>query len=130
LDVHDAGAMRVDGRPRPLEAGMCFTVEPGCYIAADRPEVEFTLLEHDLDAWMERRVALGTAAAKAAEEEERKAAPKVVHEIPAEFLGIGIRIEDDILLTEDGHENLTGHVPADPDRVEALCAEGSWLHRD
>ena len=50
LDVHDAGSYRLDGAYRPLEAGMVFTVEPGIYIGPDRPEVEFTLLEHDLDA--------------------------------------------------------------------------------
>ena len=27
--------------------------------------------------------------------------------VPAEFRGIGIRIEDDVLVTADGHENLT-----------------------
>ena len=28
LDVHDAGALRVDGKHRSLEPGMCFTIEP------------------------------------------------------------------------------------------------------
>jgi Xaa-Pro aminopeptidase len=27
--------------------------------------------------------------------------------VPAEFRGTGVRIEDDILVTEDGYENLT-----------------------
>lgn len=129
LDVHDAGAYRVNGKHRELAAGMCFTVEPGLYIASDRPEVEFVLLEHDLDAWTERRVVEGAAAARAAEQAERDAAAKVIHPIPPELLGIGVRIEDDILITEDGHENLTRTVPTDPDKVEALCAEESWLHR-
>lgn len=31
--------------------------------------------------------------------------------IPAEFRGIGIRIEDDILVTADGHRNLTSGIP-------------------
>ena len=34
LDVHDVGAYTRDGKPRPLEAGMVITVEPGLYIAA------------------------------------------------------------------------------------------------
>lgn len=35
MDVHDAGAYYVDGKPRPLEVNMCFTVEPGLYIPYD-----------------------------------------------------------------------------------------------
>ena len=35
LDVHDVGRYAVDGKPRPLEAGMVFTIEPGLYIAKD-----------------------------------------------------------------------------------------------
>lgn len=129
LDVHDAGAYRVAGAHRELEVGMAFTVEPGIYIAPDRPEVEFTLLEHDLDAWTERRILHGTSKAREAEEAEKEAAEKITHRIPSEFLGIGVRIEDDILITPDGHENLTASVPTDPDKIEALCAEPSWLHR-
>ena len=36
--------------------------------------------------------------------------------------GIGIRIEDDILVTSDGNENLTEFVPSDPKEIEALMA--------
>jgi Xaa-Pro aminopeptidase len=62
MDVHDAGSYRVGGVHRVLEPGMTFTVEPGIYVAPDRPEVEFTLLVHDLDAWTERRILQGAAA--------------------------------------------------------------------
>lgn len=41
----------------------------------------------------------------------------------ARFRGIGIRIEDDILVTEAGPENLTADVPVDPDEIEALIRE-------
>lgn len=129
LDVHDAGATRVGGRPRALEPGMVFTVEPGLYVSPDRPEVEFALLEYDLDEWTERRVTQGLAAARAKEEEAKESAEKVVHAIPTELLGIGVRIEDDVIITEEGHANLTAGVPTDPDQVEALCAEASWLTR-
>jgi Xaa-Pro aminopeptidase len=36
--------------------------------------------------------------------------------------GIGIRIEDDILVTAEGNENLTAFVPSDPKEIEALMA--------
>lgn len=130
LDVHDAGAYRTSNGHRRLESGMALTVEPGIYIAPDRPEVEFTLLAHDLDAWTERRILEGSEAARAQEATEKEAADKVTHSIPDEFLGIGIRIEDDILITMDGHLNLSALVPTDPDKIEHLCAEKSWLERN
>lgn len=39
---------------------------------------------------------------------------------PPEFRGIGIRIEDDVLVTEDGHRNLTAAVPKSVDDVLRL----------
>ncbi len=38
----------------------------------------------------------------------------------AAFAGIGIRIEDDLLVTPGGHENLTAELPTKVDEVEAL----------
>jgi len=40
--------------------------------------------------------------------------------VPAQFRGIGIRIEDDVLVTRDGNEVLTGAAPKQIDDVEAL----------
>ncbi|WP_159571558.1 aminopeptidase P family protein [Curtobacterium sp. 18060] len=42
--------------------------------------------------------------------------------VPAEFRGIGVRIEDDILVTEDGAENLSIGIPRTPSDVEAWIA--------
>ena len=82
LDVHDVGAYVVraeDGRtlPRPLAAGMVYTIEPGLYVAAD----------------------------------DEKA--------PDAFKGIGIRIEDDVVVTETGILNLTRDIPKSIDALEA-----------
>jgi Xaa-Pro aminopeptidase len=46
--------------------------------------------------------------------------PHLAGEIPHEFLHIGIRIEDDILVTPEGHLNLTAGVPKEVDEIEAL----------
>ena len=40
---------------------------------------------------------------------------------PAQFRGIGIRIEDDILVTAQGHENLTVEIPRTVEDVERAC---------
>jgi Xaa-Pro aminopeptidase len=43
--------------------------------------------------------------------------------VPEEYRGIGVRIEDDVLVTADGARNLSGALPRDPDEVEAWMAE-------
>ena len=40
---------------------------------------------------------------------------------PAELRGLGIRIEDDVLVTESGHEILTDDAPKTIEDVEAVC---------
>jgi Xaa-Pro aminopeptidase len=42
--------------------------------------------------------------------------------VPAKYQGIGIRIEDDILMTKNGPQNLTEGVPKTVDAIEALLA--------
>lgn len=77
LDVHDVGSYTTAGKPRTLDPGMAFTVEPGLYIPPD-----------DENA-------------------------------PEHLRGIGVRIEDDVVITEDGIENLNHAIPKAPDEVEA-----------
>lgn len=81
MDVHDVGKYKVEGSSRVLEPGMVLTVEPGLYIAADRPEVD------------------------------------------PQYLGIGVRIEDDVLVTRDGHEVLSVAVPKEPAEIEELRSQ-------
>ncbi|WP_236241986.1 aminopeptidase P family protein [Streptomyces sp. CC228A] len=42
--------------------------------------------------------------------------------VPEEYRGIGVRIEDDILVTEDGNRNLSADLPRRSDEVEAWMA--------
>ena len=46
--------------------------------------------------------------------------------VPPAYLGIGVRIEDDILVTETGCEVLTSGVPKEIDEVEALINSTKW----
>jgi Xaa-Pro aminopeptidase len=44
-------------------------------------------------------------------------------DIPEQYLGIGVRIEDDVLCTADGPKVLTTGVPKNADEIEALMAK-------
>jgi len=44
-------------------------------------------------------------------------------DIPEQYLGIGVRIEDDVLCTANGPRVLTTKVPKDPGEIEALMAK-------
>lgn len=77
MDVHDAGSYRDSSGPRPLEANMVLTVEPGIYIRPDAPA-------------------------------------------PEGFGGIGIRIEDDVVVTEGAPEVMTDGAPKIRAEVEAI----------
>tara|TARA_R110002072_G_scaffold64203_6_gene159818 strand:- start:30463 stop:31749 length:1287 start_codon:yes stop_codon:yes gene_type:complete len=43
--------------------------------------------------------------------------------VPEKYRGIGIRIEDDIIMTEQGAQNLTASVPKTISEVEKACSE-------
>ena len=44
--------------------------------------------------------------------------------VDAKWRGIGIRIEDDVLVTDEGHRVLSAHVPKTIEEIERLMAEG------
>ncbi|MEL0629742.1 Xaa-Pro aminopeptidase [Psychromonas aquatilis] len=77
LDVHDVGDVGTVANPRPLQAGMAITIEPGIYISKDA-------------------------------------------DVEARWKGIGIRIEDDLIVTESGCEIMTSAVPKTIQEIEAL----------
>jgi Xaa-Pro aminopeptidase len=129
MDVHDVGDYRLQRQSRALEPGMVFTVEPGIYVDPERESVTFHLREYSEEEMWERRLRLGMTAARKLEDDEKAKARTVTHAIPEEFRGIGVRIEDDILVTGGGIENLTTGTPKTVEDVERACAEAPRLPR-
>jgi Xaa-Pro aminopeptidase len=89
MDVHDVGDYE-----RPLEVGSAFVIEPGIYIR-----------EETLDALPDSP--------------ENRAFIEKVRPAVRKFKGIGVRIEDSFLITEQGLQNLSGSVPRTVRDVEA-----------
>jgi Xaa-Pro aminopeptidase len=113
LNVHDVGGRgSEDGEGRMLEPGMVLTVEPGIYIRKE----SFDHLEEMLG-----RAAPDKKALKDFLEAVRPAVEK--------YAGIGIRIEDDILITETGHEILSRKIPKEIDEIEKLMKKDSYLNK-
>jgi|TARA_Y100000310_G_scaffold328621_1_gene397033 Xaa-Pro aminopeptidase len=100
MDVHDVGEYKIGSEWRVFEAGMVLTVEPGIYISNDPVAAEGSRLN---------QVSAGAPA-------------WVPVEVPPRWRGLGIRIEDDLLVTKDGNEVLTGGIPKEIDEVEHLLA--------
>jgi Xaa-Pro aminopeptidase len=122
LDVHDAGSNEVNGEPRIFEHGMVTTIEPGIYVRPTKPVIEFPLLERNPNEIRERRKIMGMEEATKLEKEEMMNAKTVKHEIPKDLLGIGVRIEDDIVCTNNGPMNLTENAPKTIEEIEAVIA--------
>ena len=110
LDPHDAGDY---GDPmqggRPLEPGMVLTIEPGLYFG-----------ENLLAGFREITIRyVGVA------EEEVDAFLEQVRPVFEKYKNIGIRIEDDILITEDGNRNLSAKAPKTVEDIENMMKQKS-----
>jgi len=80
LDVHDVGLYHVNGKPRPLEANMVLTVEPGIYISGD------------------------------------------IEGVDKRWHHIGVRIEDDVWVTDTGCKVLSANIPKTISDIESIMA--------
>jgi Xaa-Pro aminopeptidase len=48
---------------------------------------------------------------------------RAAEDVPERYANIGIRIEDDAIVTDDGSELMTREVPVDADEIEALMRD-------
>ncbi len=92
MNVHDVGSYQI-----PLKAGMVYTNEPGIYIRADA-------LDNLPDT------------------PENKAFIAKVRTVFEKYKNIGVRIEDDLLVTESGVEWMSGKLPRTIADIEAFMA--------
>ena len=100
MNVHDPGALNTK-----FEPGMVFTIEPGIYI---RPDALDNLPKT----------------------EENRKFIEAVRPAFEKYKGIGVRIEDDIVITADGHRNLSIALPRTLADVENFMARAVRELRD
>jgi Xaa-Pro aminopeptidase len=112
----------LNNEPRKFAPGMVTTIEPGIYIRPSKPVIKFPLLERDPEKIKVRRKEMGMEAATRLEQKEMREAKTVEHKIPESLLGIGVRIEDNILCTENKSVNLTEALPRSIDEIENICS--------
>jgi Xaa-Pro aminopeptidase len=97
MNVHDVGDYGTK-----LEPGMVFTNEPGIYIRPDA--LDYMPFGWKQDDWEKFKTAIRPAFEK--------------------YKGMGVRIEDDMLVTADGVQWMTAALPRKISEIEALMAKG------
>lgn len=102
LDTHDAGSYTENGTSRILKPGMIFSVEPGIYIG----EKTLELAKKLPDSFIPK-------------DELKKYAEEIKH-VFEKYKNIGVRLEDDLLVTESGYRNLSEKAPRDIKEIEKI----------
>jgi len=108
LEVHDVWGWHSPHLDQvKMAPGMVMTMEPGLYF----PEVRFEAF-------------LGGLKGKVTDAEVAAFREKV-GPVYKKYAGMGVRIEDDVLITEGGNEMLSGRVPKEIAEIEKLMREKS-----
>ncbi len=114
LDVHDVGDFgRYRAGGRTLEPGMVFAVEPLIYVGANLVDA-FKML-------VASRMNIPAEEIDKFLEQTKPAFQKYLH--------IAARIEDDVLITQGGNENLSARLPRTISEIEAAMSQNSYLTR-
>ena len=98
MDVHDVGNFH----ERELEPGMVITIEPGIYFREKALKQAQEIFKNDADS---------TEIAEFVEQ---------ITPVYEQYVNIGVRIEDDILVTTGGNINLSRYAPKEIEDIEQI----------